>query len=594
MNSASVQPAQTSTARRSTEKDAARLLDEINILEKNLWQPSASENDLSTYQKKFRQLEALYSEAHDDSRYNFRIVIPVADRPKHLQQCLYSLKTLCESYHYGGYVNGRYPKIAVLIADDSRKKNNIKQHRELCSELSAAGIQTDYFGLEEQLLLAREHSEKSELTNIIGDLSGIKKAEDFSHKGASIMRNISYLKLKKSITDNNTLVYFIDSDQEFCANTTEKERYYAINYFHHLNHLFQSRNISLLTGKVVGDPPVSPAVMAANFQRDVLAFLQQQASLEPESDCRFHEQENRLTDETPPDDAAYHDMAGLFGFSQKQKSFQYRCPQQGRHSNADCLADFSARLQHFFYGEHPTRKTFFQYDKGFDETVAARTVYTGNYVSTLRALDYFIPFANLKLRMAGPVLGRLLKSELKQAFVSANLPMLHTRTVKDTGRSEFRPGVKNHLQQVSLETEFIRQFYGDIMLFAMEEITASGFPEAGVEKDFVEEILRDTYENIRRNYQEKHDTILQLKNTIEALLNRPDNWWHSGEHNAAVSGFRRFLQNIQLNFDDDTRAFQSIISASHAEQQLKKIQRAILSYPDDRKQWAQGFRPDNA
>ena len=588
INPAGAQPAQTLEARLAFEKDTARLLDEIALLEKKLWQPMAGEDILATYQEKFRQLETLYSNSPADKRYSFRVVIPVADRPQHLRQCLYSLKKLCESYHYGGYIDGRYPKIAVLVADDSSDPDNIRQNRNLCSKMSTAGIQTDYFGLDEQMQLAHEYGEQSGLANIIGDLSGIKQATDFSHKGASIMRNISYLKLKQIVNDN-TLVYFIDSDQEFCVNTAERERYYALNFFHYLDYLFRSQDIRLLTGKVVGDPPVSPAVMAANFQQDVLAFLQQQATLDPNAACCFHRRDTTDAGNNLPDDAAYHDMAALFGFSQKQASFRYRCRLQGRHSNGDCLADFSDKLQHFFYGEHPTRKTFFQYGNGLDETVAARTVYTGNYVCTVDALDYFIPFASLKLRMAGPVLGRLLKSKLKQAFVSANLPMLHTRTVEDTGRSEFRPGVENRLQQVSLETEFIRQFYGDIMLFAMEKITASGFPEAAVDEAFVETTLRETYENIRQNYQEKHDTILQLKNTIDRLFGQPEHWWHRDEYSTAAGNFHRFLQNIQLNFDDNTRAFQSIVSPGPAQQQLAMIQQAILRYPEDCKQWAKAL-----
>ena len=101
----------------------------------------------------------------------------------------------------------------------------------------------------------------------------------------------------------------------------------------------------------------------------------------------------------------------------------------------------------------------------FTATSAARTVYTGNYVIRPENLRYFIPFATLKLRMAGPVLGRILKMRLKHRFVSANLPMLHNRTVDSIGQSEYRAGVINTNQSIDLSNEFIRQFYGDVMLF---------------------------------------------------------------------------------------------------------------------------------
>ena len=84
----------------------------------------------------------------------------------------------------------------------------------------------------------------------------------------------------------------------------------------------------------------------------------------------------------------------------------------------------------------------------------ARTVYTGNYVLSPGALKYFIPFAGLQLRMAGPVLGRLIQTSSGEAFVSANLPLLHRRTVEEKGGAEFRPGVNRSTPLVDLSGEF--------------------------------------------------------------------------------------------------------------------------------------------
>jgi len=47
-------------------------------------------------------------------------------------------------------------------------------------------------------------------------------------------------------------------------------------------------------------------------------------------------------------------------------------------------------------------------------------------------------------------MGRLLKSEIGSRFVSANLPMLHRRTVENTGRCEFRPGIVSAQDAVDL------------------------------------------------------------------------------------------------------------------------------------------------
>ena len=570
--------------------------DEIVKLEKNTWKQAPSKKDIEQYQNAFTVLEKLYELKSIDTRYNFKIIIPVADRPQHLKHCLDSLHTLCESYSYGGQKNGQYHKISVLIADDSKEPGNIEQHKDYCRELSDKGINSDYFGLQEQLELVRDTTvEHAYLQNIISATDEIDDPADFYHKGASIMRNITYLKIDQLLSldkkRDNTLIYFIDSDQEFCINATDSENnYYAINYFHYLDEIFSTNDVSVLTGKVVGDPPVSPSVMAGNFQQDVFNFLNAIDKTEPAEPCQFHQHEADTTD-----DAAYHDMADLFGFSQHERAFDYHCTLHGDHDNGDCFSDFANKLGHFFYGEHPTRKTFFNYGKGFLDATPARTVYTGNFVIKAGCLNYFIPFATLKLRMAGPVLGRILKSRLQDRFVSANLPMLHNRTVESTGKSEFRAGVINTNQSIDLSNEFIRQFYGDVMLFSIKKLTEQNQFDEALDADTVQAVLDSTYSEIRDSYIEKHDTVLQLRVKIENQLNDNDHWWHkpsakSDETAQAVTYFETFLSNIQSNFAEDSFAFQQITSTTSAKEHLQEIFHAILQYDNDMKNWQQALR----
>jgi hypothetical protein len=559
----------------------------IKRLEQFIWKNSPCAESITLYQDTFKNLEALYNLKTQDERYDFKIVIPVADRPQHLRQCLQSLLTLCHSYHYGGIKNDRFSKISVLIADDSRDESNILLHESYCTEFSDAGLSTEYFGLRQQLALVKTISPKhSGLTRILSDTDHIDDVSRFSHKGASIMRNITYLKLNRELSQSNTLIYFIDSDQEFCINDSQSDnKYYAINYFHYLNENFKTSDISVLTGKVVGDPPVSPAVMAGNFQQDIKNFLDTIAKLKPEDACQFHRHEADHLD-----DAAYHDMASLFGFSDQEQVFNYHCSFPGAHTNADCFGDFSNKLDHFFYGEHPTRKTVFNYEQGFSKTVAARTVYTGNYVIKPEALSYFIPFATLKLRMAGPVLGRILKTRLQHGFVSANLPMLHNRTVDATGQSEFRPGVKNKDNNIDFGNEFVRQFYGDVMLFSMEKITAAGFPDVSLSSDMIQATLNTTYDEIKAMYVAKHHTILRLKKQITEQLGNPERWWHDASDNAerrsvALGNFDEFLNNIQANFDDHTASYLQCTLPDNAQKHLDSLLQAILEYPNDLSCW---------
>ncbi len=215
------------------------------------------------------------------------------------------------------------------------------------------------------------------------------------------MRNITYLKLRQDITDKNTLIYFIDSDQEFCITTASPDsdsdnKYYAVNYFHYLNSLFSNQDIAVLTGKVVGDPPVSPSVMAGNFQQDIKNFLSSIEKLKAYVNCQFHKK-----DSDHHDDAAYHDMANLFGFLNNNQAFNYQCTLQETHNNADCFIDFSDKLSHFFYGEHPTRKTYFNYENGFLETSPPEQYIPVTMLLNQKHLTHFIPFATLNYAWPG-------------------------------------------------------------------------------------------------------------------------------------------------------------------------------------------------
>ncbi len=129
----------------------------------------------------------------------FVVVIPLADRPRHLQNCLASLLTLCQRFGYGGVSQHAYDKISVLIADDSKAPENIRQHLELVADFKQQGLKTFYFGQAEQLqqLDRLSQQQRHALCRVVG--SNWRTA--FYHKGASITRNLAYLKLAELAAD---------------------------------------------------------------------------------------------------------------------------------------------------------------------------------------------------------------------------------------------------------------------------------------------------------------------------------------------------------------------------------------------------------
>ncbi|MCK9389598.1 MAG: hypothetical protein M0Q22_14535 [Sulfuritalea sp.] len=556
-------------------------------MEKALWAGGLNEPLLAAYQGAFRQLEQLIAARGDDDRHRFVIVIPVADRPQQTRSCLDSLLELCQAFAYGGLCDGAYPKISVVIADDSSDEGHIAGNREIARHFSQLGIATAYFGLDEQfaVLAALGADARAELSGILGSAG----REAFSHKGHAITRNIAYLMLGDAKEyDERTLIYTVDSDQEFKVKVGTPDgdkEVCAINFFHHLDRIFAATDALVLTGKVVGDPPVSPSVMAGNFLQDVIGFLQQMAAGIARNPCRHHQGSAHREGE-----ASYHDMADLFGFKPASEAYCYRCTLTGEHTDADCFDDFSNRLNSFFYGEHPTRISYYCHDEVSRTVQAARTVYAGNYIFRRAGLKYFIPFAPLRLRMSGPVLGRLVKSEIKGRFVSANLPMLHKRTVRGTGQSEFRPGVcaaRAETRAVELCDEFERQFHGDIMLFSIERLTALGYPQQPLPAETVAATLASVREEMQQKYNARRRDIVEKLERLRSMLRDPANWWNTSTgHAAAVENFKAFADNIARNFGADAPCYDFINSAANWEKWQARLLVAICRYPQERRAWA--------
>lgn len=565
-----------------------RLYDKaIPLIEAVLSDRRFPDDELDTYQQLFHELEALIQANGQDERHTFTIIIPVADRPQHLASCLGSIWQLCRAYQYGGFDGKRFAKVEVLIADDSKEPDNIARHRELAGEYSRQGLRTDYFGLDQQQaqLAKLDAAERARLTAILGDIA----PDAFYHKGASLMRNIAYLRLNEMARQGRRrLFHFIDSDQEFKVKVRGVEgdrNILALNFFYHLDRIFRTTDSMILTGKVVGDPPVSPAVMAGNFLEDVIAFLTRMARLPAGQTCQFHGKQQQA------DDAAYHDMADLFGFKPAADSFHYHCTLRGEHDHTRCLADFASKLNRFFDGEHPTRKSYFEYEDVDASVKPARTIYTGNYVFKPEALRYFVPFAPLKLRMAGPVLGRIIKAEVGNRFVSANLPMLHKRTVKAINQSEFRPGIQREAERVDLAGEFERQYFGDVMLFSMEELTNRGYPTARLTEQQVSETIHSVEARMQGLYTQKHEQIQRKITLLHELFENPEPWWNrAGSLEQARADFHQFIGNIEHNFGKQAEGYAIIHRQEHRQQRLAQITRAILGYASERSAWEETLK----
>ncbi|MDH5648177.1 MAG: hypothetical protein OEY67_00865 [Gammaproteobacteria bacterium] len=563
------------------------------LLEQALWSDAAEFHSLlACYQSLFREQEVLIQQrltttGAADDRYHFILSIPVADRPSHLRTCLDSIYQVCKQFNYGGNRSGTWQKITIIVAEDSREPDNIRQHKDLIEEYRRKGLQVLHFDQAEQyeLLQAIPKHQREQLGNILTT----QPRERFYLKGQAANRNLSYLRFLQLTQDKNkTLYYLVDSDQSFCVNRQTEigdEAVVALNYFYYFDKLFRSTDTLVLTGKMVGDPPVSPSVMAGNFLDDVTAFFTELAQQSADRACQFHD----LPKQTPGD-AAYHDMAKLFGFDNKPATFPYRCRLKDKHDHIACLTDVAGRLNAFFFGEHLTRKTRFTYGQGFTEITPARTIYPGNYIVNYEGLKYIIPFGHLRLRMSGPTAGRLIAAEIKGRFASVNLPHLHRRTTETGLTADFRPGVKlgetGEQRHIDLSNEFERQFFGDLMLFSTEALVQQADVTRPFKKDQVVAVINKKERELLELYQQKHKAIREKHRQLQHLVFHAGHWWTTVPAlTDALQQVQAFLNNIDHNFGEQSQAWQQISSTEHRAQRKQQITDALLHYRAERDAW---------
>lgn len=503
--------------------------------------------------------------------HDFVIVIPVADRPRQLGECLASLAELLGRFPYAG-------EVSVLLADDSLDPAASEQNFALAAQHGRAGLPVAYLDRAAQRALVQSLPARlrERLADLLGDPHGGGRL------GASIMRNLALLWLARQRRNGRPrLVWFVDSDERFEVETSGCGTRH-LDYLNTLDRIFREHLVRVLTGKVVGDPPVSPAVMAGTLLDDVLASLETLTIRPPEATCSLHE-----TFSVSGVGAAYHDMADLFGYPPVNPA-PYHCPLMGAHSHVDSLVEYAARLERFFDGEHPSRPSF--YEPAPPALAPARTVYTGNYVIAADAAAWPIPFASLGLRMAGPALGRLLKAALGASFVAVNLPLQHGRALPAIGRSECRPGVAHSAQGVDISGEFERQYYGDVLLFSLETLIEQGYPRLTPPAEVIQATVVAVEARLHARYAQQQLAVAERIDRLEARLAAlPADWRSDPAAAGAWERLSRFARALRHNFGPGGAGWRRVDVAGQRQAWAERLTLALARYPDARAAWAEAL-----
>ena len=136
------------------------------------------------------------------------------------------------------------------------------------------------------------------------------------------------------------------------------------------------------------------------------------------------------------------------------------------------------------------------------------------------------------------------------------------------------------------------------MLFTIERITESGYPEKTFDKEFdkekVTEILNDIEKSVNQKYMSKQLEIITKLNSLNDIFSCKDNWWHKNDRlNQAVVNIQSFIDNLNYNFSSNARGISLVNNLSHRKQRLETMLNAIVEFSQDRVIWTELLNSQN-
>ncbi len=188
--------------------------------------------------------------------------------------------------------------------------------------------------------------------------------------------------------------------------------------------------------------------------------------------------------------------------------------------------------------------------------------------------------------MAGPTLGRILRTRIREGFVSANLPLLHRRTIAEKNIHEFRRGLKHEDDTLDLSEEFHRQFWGDIMLFSIDALAESGYPDQETGRRRITDTVKSTLDNLWDIYRQQQADSVEKLRRIRHCMSGPLHWWNN--HAPAEDSVKRlqlFCSFVEHNFGPNSGSMKKLAEEISRGDRTRMIIDAICSFPEDDRAW---------
>ena len=124
------------------------------------------------------------------------------------------------------------------------------------------------------------------------------------------------------------------------------------------------------------------------------------------------------------------------------------------------------------------------------------------------------------------------------------------------------------------------------MLFSMEHLTETGYPESLLSLEQIKEVVESTEDSISQQYMTKHSEIMRKIELLKVLFYDGKNCWNqTAELEDSRQCFDNFIHNIEHNYSSHSSAHVLVNSVENRTQRLSAIAAAIHAYPSDRKAW---------
>lgn len=423
------------------------------------------------------------------------IVVPVSDRNKFIDNLLLSIKSHLEAFNFP------HSLIAVHLINDSHDDINREELWNFNFDVQVRNISDQ---IKELLTTYWEDRLKTVYGTFIKPLPQNKEKRERKWSGSTM--NVGRLLLNKIMDKKNDIVWFIDSDEEFSILTKDTNSFkvvpHAFSAFHSLEEIFQQYNPDIVTGKITWDPAFSAPQMIRTQLIDLLA---DNKDILP---VHAYHHENR----------AYNDLS-LFSQAELPRNYSTGYP----------LLPFEDRwilsnhpAHSILLGHHISRPICYSnpdallHDGSVDRKVyIGDIIWPGNVAGTHKLLRFPSPFVESKIRLSGPILGKLI-TKMGESIHTANIPTYHRRIsdINDLGHG-FRGGTTHKEDLIDISSLRAKQIEGDIIAKYLDKC---GQRYNTIDRNLFSEVSKEVFDLYKKQMQDIQELVKQIDWTNDYSL----------------------------------------------------------------------------